>query len=66
MPVTAYWWLQDWLDSNGFDASVSGIHDDAGKQVMDELSVTVRNVLRDHFGKSDLKAAQRWHEAGLM
>lgn len=66
MPVTAYWWLQDWLDSNGFDASVSGIHDDAGKQVMDELDQVVRKVLTEDFGKSDLEAAKRWSKAGLV
>jgi len=66
MPVTAYWWLQDWLDENGYDASVTGIHDDAGKQVMDELNVVIGNVLREQFGMSDLEAAKRWSKAGLF
>jgi hypothetical protein len=66
MPVTAYWWLQDWIDEQGIDASVSGIHDEKGKEIMNELNDVIGRVLRDHFGKSDLKAAQRWSEAGLM
>jgi len=66
MPVTAYWWLQDYLDDNFIDASVSGIHDDAGKEIMDEIDSVVTKVLREEFGKSDLEAAKRWNEAGLV
>lgn len=66
MPVTAFWWLQSWLDENGYDASVSGIHDDAGKQVMNELDAITTKVLREEFGESDLEAAKRWSKAGLL
>ncbi len=66
MPVTAYWWLQDWIDEQGIDASVSGIHDEEGKKIMNELNDVIGRVLREEFGKSDLEASRRWKNAGLM
>lgn len=66
MPVTAYWWLQDWIDEQGIDASVSGIHDEKGKMIMNELNDVIGRVLREEFGKSDLEASRRWKNAGLM
>lgn len=66
MPVTAFWWLQDWADEQGLDASVSGIHDAEGKRLMDLLEDRVRNVLREEFGASDLRAAQRWSQVGFL
>lgn len=66
MPVTAYWWLQDWIDDQRIDASVSGIHDERGKEILDELGAVVKRVLRNQFGKSDLEAARRWRRAGLF
>lgn len=66
MPMTAYWWLQDYLDDNLVDASVTGIHDDAGKEIMDEIDSLVVEVLRDEFGLSDKEAVKRWKRAGLI
>ena len=66
MPVTAYWWLQNWIDNQGIDASVSGIHNERGKEILDELDDVVKRVIRNQFGKSDLEAAKRWQKAGLL
>ena len=66
MPVTAYWWLQRWIDDQGIDASVSGIHDERGKEILNELDGVAANVLWNQFGKSDLEAAKRWKRAGLL
>jgi len=66
MPVSAFWWLQDYLDERGIDASVSGIHDDRGQEIMDELDSVVAEVLTEEFGRSDAEAARRWQKAGLV
>ena len=66
MPVTAYWWLQDWIDEQGIDASVSGIHDDRGEEIMNELEDVITEVIREEFEMDDTKAARRWSKAGLF
>lgn len=66
MPVTAYWWLQNWIDNQGIDASVSGIHNERGKEILDELDDVVKRVIRNQFGKNDLEAVKRWQKAGLL
>jgi len=66
MPVTAYWWLQEYLDDNYIDASVTGIHDDAGQEIMDEIDTVVTKVLVEEFNMSDKEAAKRWKRAGLI
>lgn len=66
MPVTAFWWLQSFLDSEGIDASVSGIHDDAGKDVMDKLEGFITVIIRNVFEIDDTAAARRWKKAGLF
>jgi CHASE3 domain sensor protein len=66
MPVSAFWWLQDYLDERGIDASVSGIHDDRGQEIMNELDSVVAEVLTEEFGRSDTEAARRWQKAGLV
>lgn len=65
MPVTAAWWLQDYLDDHEIDASVSGIVDDAGKQITSALEVFVDALLVD-LGERNGDTAQRWQEVGAF
>lgn len=60
MPVTASWWLQDWIDSQGIDASVSGIMDDDGKAVTSALNDVVAVILSVGYNRSPNGAAERW------
>jgi hypothetical protein len=60
MPVTAFWWLQDYLDSRGIDANVSGISDSRGKEITKQLDQVVTEVVRDEFGLDDTAAVRRW------
>lgn len=59
LPVTAAWWLQEWLDEQGIDASVSGITDDAGKAISEVLQRIACTVL-EAFGLSTDGAIERW------
>jgi len=63
MPVTASWWLQDYLNENGYEASVSGITDEEGDEINDALESVVNEVLND-FGHSEYGAAEVW--AGII
>lgn len=65
MPATASWWLQEFVDEQGIDASVSGIKDEAGEALLDELSALTDDVIV-HFGGSTTAAAERWHRAGAF
>jgi hypothetical protein len=64
MPVTAFWWLQDWIDEQMLDASVSGISDDAGKELTQILDDLADDVLRI-YGLDPNGGARRWARAGL-
>jgi hypothetical protein len=65
MPVTAAWWLQEYLDETGIDASVSGILDEEGKEITDALDGVVDEVLAELGYDSDA-AAKRWKKAGAF
>lgn len=66
MPTTASWWLQDWLDENGIDASVSGIVDDRGSEITRALDNVVDEILEDEFGYDPNAGAKRWKKAGAF
>lgn len=66
MPVTASWWLQEWLDENGIDASVSGIVDDRGSEITAALDDVVDEILEDHFGYDPNAGAKQWAKAGAF
>lgn len=59
MPVTAAWWLQYDLHDRGIEAKVSGVKDDAGEQIVDDLDDVVDEVLAN-LGESRYEAAKRW------
>lgn len=59
MPVTAAWWLQDWLDEQGIDAEVSGILDEPGKQITAILDVVSQMIVAS-FGQDPGAGAERW------
>lgn len=65
MPTTAAWWLQDWLDARGIDASVSGVTDDAGEEITEALDAVVDEVL-DGLGHDSDAGAKRWKKAGAF
>lgn len=65
MPVMANAWLQDYLDANGLDASVTGVMDDAGKEITTELEKAVDAVLVG-FDENPAMAARRWNKAGAF
>lgn len=68
MPVTAAWWLQDYLEEQDIDTdavAVSGILTDEGKAVRRDLALVVDTVL-DYFGLDNTKAARRWKQAGAF
>lgn len=72
MPVSARFWLKDWLEEEGFipeyDPNSIGDQDRMGitSDVENELEETVANVIREQFGESDLEGARRWKKAGLF
>jgi hypothetical protein len=65
MPVMIHGALQDYLDENGIDASVTGVMDDAGKEVRSELEKAVDAVLVG-YSENPAMAAQRWEKAGAF
>lgn len=62
IPVTARWWLDEWLDEEGIDADVSGITNEAGEQIDDLLDVISRLVLL-RFGYDPDAGVKRWQKA---
>ncbi|WP_158603140.1 hypothetical protein [Halorubrum sp. Atlit-26R] len=60
MPVTATFDLQEWIDEQGFDASVSGITDDAGDEIAALVDLLVDDLLINHFEMDPTAAARRW------
>lgn len=65
MPVMANAWLQDYLDANGIDASVTGVMDDAGKEVTSELEKAVDAILVG-FDENPATAVRRYKKAGAF
>ena len=62
MPITCYWYLQDYMDENGIPGSVSGILDDDGRAVVDEADAAVEHVLAALDEDSNVQA-RRWGRA---
>lgn len=60
MPVTASFWLQDYLDEKGIEASVTGIMDDAGKAITTFLDDYVTTMVLSELGLPVDGAAKRW------
>jgi hypothetical protein len=60
MPVTACWALQDFLDENDIDASVSGVTDDAGKEVISVVFDLADEVLHE-LAEPTGQGARRWN-----
>ena len=60
MPVTSAWWLQEWLDGQGIDASVSGVLDEDGKEITEYLDMVAQEVLEYEFGRDPDAGANRW------
>lgn len=65
IPVTSAWWLQSWLDGEGIDASVSGVQDDAGKEITEELDRVAEQVLVE-LGENPDRGAERWARTGVV
>lgn len=65
MPVMANTHLQNYLDANGLDASVTGVMDDAGKEITTELEKAVDAVIVG-FDENPAMAANRWKKAGAF
>jgi hypothetical protein len=63
MPVMASHWLQTYLDQQGIDASVSGVLDDQGQAIFDELE-GVTNWCLEQVGLSKYGAVRDW--GGLL
>lgn len=59
MPVTASWWLREWMENHGIEASVSGIMDDSGKAVTSAIDDVVTIILIA-FNKDPAGGAKRW------
>lgn len=62
IPVTATWWLDEWLDEKGIDAEVSGITDEAGEEITALLDVLARLVLVE-MGYDPDGGIRRWEKA---
>ena len=61
IPVTATFWLQDWIDTElNTDVSVTGIIDDEGKKFLSILDDIVDEILIDEFNLDSTKAAREW------
>lgn len=65
MPMTCYFDLSRYLKDKGIDASVSGIIDDEGEEILDNLQDLVSEVCKI-YGLNDTRAATRWKKAGLF
>lgn len=66
MPVKAHWHLQDYVDEHlEAEASVSGVLDDAGKDVTDQLEKAVDAVIVS-FNENPAMGAKRWEKAGAI
>lgn len=62
MPITASWWLQEWLDENNIDASVAGLKDDAGDEITDVLDVVAKCIIAE-WGYDPERGIGRWQRA---
>jgi len=65
MPMTCYFDLSRYLEDRGIEASVSGIIDEDGEKVLDNLQDLV-DVVLDIYGLDSTAAARRWNKAGLI
>lgn len=65
MPVTAAWWLQEYVDELGVSASVSGVTDDAGTELTAELETVTERVLSE-LGEDASRGASRWAKTGAF
>jgi hypothetical protein len=61
MPVMASSDLQKYLDDHGIDAEVTGVLNDAGKELTSALGVVVDAALL-RLGENPMKAAERWED----
>jgi len=59
MPVTASFWLQDYLEDKNINARVSGVLDDEGKKITSKLEDVTTEILND-LGEPTTAAAKRW------
>lgn len=59
MPIVAYFDLSAWTRKHAPEANVSGIINDEGRRLLDEVDELVDQVLRE-FGLSKFGAAKRW------
>jgi len=61
IPVTATFWLQDWIDTElNTNVSVTGIIDDDGKEFLSILDDIVDEILINEFNLDSTKAAREW------
>lgn len=65
LPVTAGWWLQEYLDDHGIEVSVSGVLDDEGKRITTELEEVAEEVLIE-LGENPDRGAARWAKTGAI
>lgn len=59
IPVTSHMWLQDWLDEQGYDFSVTGIIEEQDKEVLRVLDSVTEEVLEE-LGEDTHGAARDW------
>lgn len=62
LPVTATWWLQDWLDDQNIEAEVSGIMDKPGKQITALLGAAAQAIVAS-FGRNPTGGVEIWQDA---
>mgnify|MGYP006424551561 CR=1 FL=1 len=69
IPVTAEFWLKDWLEDEGILPEFTGSNGTERRKIVSEatseLDEFVGRMLRSEFNQSDLEGARRWANAGL-
>jgi len=65
MPMTCYFDLSRYLEDRGVEASVSGIIDEEGEEILDSLQDLVDEIL-DIYELDSTAAARCWNKAGLI
>jgi hypothetical protein len=63
MPVTAGFDLDNFLENQGIDASVSGIRDETGKEIEALLGRVVPQVIVANLGGNPAGGFERWEKA---
>lgn len=67
MPVTASFWLSDWVDSEiESDVSVTGILEDSDKKFLRCIDEIVDEILVEKFSLDPSGGAKRWKKAGAF